>query len=378
MAGSERQSRTDLIADLLDSSEQFEFHQAVRLIERAVTEASPQSQAALVGGDFDPRRESIRFRAMASLSFPPGQIAGIEHKADASRAEGTDTQDETLTTPVEMTVPFMGLTGPNGVMPAHYTSLLIERSHLRNKDHSLREFFDLFNHRLISLFHRAWEKYRFTFAYERHAADPSPDEDLFTECLYSLVGLGSAGLKYRFPFDDHSILYYGGQFAQRTRNAVSLEQLLQGYFGLSAAVDQFVGNWLYLPVEAQSAFPGSQNRFGANLSLGCETVAGSRVWDVQQRFRIRIGPLSWQQLKALLPGTHRLESLTSLVRFYVGADFDFEVQLILQCKDIPSCRLTREGDPEPRLGWTTWIGDRSVTGMDADDPVFVFRFSDSS
>ena len=39
----------------------------------------------------------------------------------------------------------------------------------------LRDFLDIFNHRLISLFYRAWEKYRFPIAYERR------DEDTFSQ-----------------------------------------------------------------------------------------------------------------------------------------------------------------------------------------------------
>src|SRR5207244_6114260 len=95
------------------------------------------------------------------------------------------------------TVPFMGLTGPNGVLPRHYTELLMRARDAKGPErHVVRDWFDLFNHRLISLFYRAWTKYRFWTAYERgEYAQPEPD--LFTLSLYSLIGLGSQSLRNR-------------------------------------------------------------------------------------------------------------------------------------------------------------------------------------
>ncbi len=82
----------------------------------------------------------------------------------------------------------------------------------------------LFNHRTISLFYRAWEKYRFPFAYEREARrEGPPGEDLFTRCVYSLLGFGTAGLRGRVDFDDEAFLFYAGFFAHYPRSAISLE-----------------------------------------------------------------------------------------------------------------------------------------------------------
>lgn len=365
MAGTGGRTEPDLIQELLQHPEQFEFFQAVRLIERTAIELSRGRGFQGVGGNEGPEGEAVRFRALASLTFPAGQIASITGAAPSA-------DPATMPAPLQMTVAFMGLTGPGGALPEHYTSLVIERAHLRLKDFTLREFFDLFNHRAISLFFRAWEKYRFPFAYERRQQEGTLDEDLFTSCLYSLVGIGSRSLHERFVFDDQAILYYGGLFAARCRNAVSLEQMLSDYFGMPVEVVQFQGQWLYLPEDTQSAMPAPTHPGGLNLSLGENSVAGSRVWDVQSRIRIRLGPLTWARFSELLPGSPGLQSISEMIRLYVGIDLDFDVELILQRRDVPLCRLSPGEGYLPRLGWNTWVGTDPAAVTPACDAVFRF------
>jgi hypothetical protein len=45
--------------------------------------------------------------------------------------------------------------------------------------------------RSVSLFYRAWEKYRLPAAYERARLDVTGDEDLCTWCVYCLAGFGT-------------------------------------------------------------------------------------------------------------------------------------------------------------------------------------------
>lgn len=386
MAGTGGGESTDLIQELFDNPQQFDFFQAVRLLEMYVAQQRKHPRASAIGSDIGPHTEPIRFRALPSLSFPAGQIAGLKAQKDA---EGQVADNKI---PADMTVSFMGLTGPNGVLPQHYTSLLIERSHPRNKDQTLREFFDLFNHRAISLFYRAWEKYRFIFSYQRNLQDGEFQDDLFTRCLFSLVGLEVPGLRHRFQYDDQTIVSYGGLFAQRCRNVIGLKQLLSDYFRVEVEVRQFVGQWLYLPKDCQSSLPSTANPNGLNLELGTSAVVGSRVWDVQSRIRVRLGPLTRQEFDRLIPqekglgarngDEDRLTSIIELVRFYVGADKDFDIQLVLKKEEVPPFRFPLTGKAklhsaeaddgyEPRLGWNTWMASETRT-RDAEDAVFCF------
>jgi len=345
-----RESAT-LADQLLGEAYRFDFFQAVRLLERMFLDkaGSDSSQRRYpVGQDQEPAREVVRFRAMQSLSFPASSVVELRRRSRKGR------EGDSGSYPLEMLVSFMGLTGANGVLPDHYTRLLIER--IREKDYSLVDFLDLFNHRLTSLFFRAWEKYRFPTAYERSRLDPSGGgEDFFTSCLFCLVGLGTGGLRGRMRVDDEAFLLYAGFFADTHRPAVSLERMLSDYFDLQARVHEFQGRWLPLSGADRSALPSLGSPGGLNSQLGVNVVLGERVWDLQSKFRLRLGPLTYGQYCRFLPSGDALEPLFQLVRAYVGPEFDFEVQPVLQAAEIPPCRLDSSGGAGPRLGWTTWL-----------------------
>ena len=294
-----------------------------------------------VGADAAPAQESARFRALPSHSFPTGPISAVH---PSRSADG----------PPEVVTAFLGLTGPSGVLPAHYTTLMIER--VRAKDYALRDFLDLFNHRITSLFYRAWQKYRFPFTYEQSywssAAEP---ENLLTQCLYCLLGLGTGGLGGRVPVDDEALLFYAGHFAHYPRSAPSLERLLADYFELPLDVRQFHGQWLYLSEESQSSLPCPRWPEGLNAQLGRDVIVGQRVWDVEGKFRVRVGPLGYAGFRRLMPSGDVLQALTQMIRTYAGPQFDFDIQVVLKAAEVPCCRLGGDGSDPSRLGWNTWI-----------------------
>jgi len=334
----------------------FEFFQAVRLLRLMGGESARQDadqRRYPVGEDYAPQHEVIRFRASPSQAFPTGSIREIRLPEEPSPDDGT-VRESGPDVP-EMITAFMGLTGPNGVLPHHYTTLLTQR--VREKDFALRDFFDLFNHRVISLFYRAWEKYRFAIAYEHSSSTETADrdDDLFTQCLYCLIGLGTGGLRRRMEFDDEAFLFYGGHFAHYPRSAISLEFMLADYFHLPVKVEQFVGQWLYLGTDDQSSLPTAQRPQGLNTELGKSVVVGERVWDVEGKFRIRLGPLGYADFCRFLPSGDALRPICQMVRSYAGPQFDFDVQPVLKGTEVPWCRLGGDGADAARLGWNTWI-----------------------
>jgi type VI secretion system protein ImpH len=360
MAAASGRNDSALSEQLYAEAHRFDFFQAVRVLQRlglAALRAETDQPRFPVGQDGAPQQEAVRFRALPSHSFPTGAVSEIRPPPEAAG-------------PPEMVTAFFGLTGPSGVLPRHYTTLLIER--IRAKDYALRDFLDLFHHRLTALFYRAWAKYRLPFAYEQSqwSADAQP-EDLFTHCLYCLLGLGTGGLRGRLAFDDEAFLFYAGHFAHRPRSAVVLERILADYFGLPVAIRQFQGQWLYLSADDQSALPQSGRPQGLNNQLGRSVVIGQRVWDVEGKFRARVGPLNYAGFRRLLPSGDTLRPLSQMMRTYAGPQFACDVQVVLLAAEVPRCRLGGDGDPA-RLGWNTWVFSQTVE-RDVSDTVFTWE-----
>ncbi len=312
-----------LAQSLREDPNSFGFFQAVRVLERLFPDRAP------VGEYADPRREVARFSASNSLAFPASEIQTLDLDADA---------------PTPMVVNFMGLTGPLGVLPKNYTLLVAERA--RERDTALRAFLDLFNHRAISLFYRAWERSRFTVAHERDRLDP------LTRHIRDLVGIGSAGLQGRLGLPDETLLYYSGLLSLRGRPATALQSMLTDYFDVPVAVEQFVGGWYALDASTQCAL-GDEESPSAQLGVGA--VAGDEIWDQQARVRIRLGPLTRGEYDEFLPGGSAYGPLRALTRFCGGDQLDVEIQLVLAREDVPGCVLGADESAASPLGWCTWL-----------------------
>ena len=314
----------------------FQFFQAVRLL------AGSLPARGQVGGVHHPSAEVARFSAHATVAFPASEIQSLTFREDG---------------PPLMSVNFMGLTGPLGVLPLYYTELVMER--LRARDTALRDFLDIFNHRSISLFYRAWVKYRFPIGREQGESDP------FLDVLRSVIGLGTPALAKRQPVADESLLFYAGLLGQQPRSAAALEQILSDYFDVPVEVEQFVGAWFGLDPETQTRFKDSD---GLSTQLGGGAVIGDEVWDLGSRVRLKIGPLPLDRYLDFLPAGTAFAPLRAITRFFSGDELDFEVQLILKRAEVPACVLGAEGDEAPRLGWATWA--KSVPlGRDPADTI---------
>jgi type VI secretion system protein ImpH len=320
---------------------EFDFFQAVRLLQRRYGEEQPEGNART--------SESVRFRVKNSLAFPASSIVDV---APGRVERGRQS-------PPEMMVTFLGLTGAEGVLPAAYTEIAVDRECFG--DTSFADFLDLFNHRLIWLFYRSWEKHHFVAGYEQTQPD-SHSQDLVTAALFDLIGMGTPQLQGRLPVPDQSLLRYTGILSQRPHSAECLRSLIHDYFGLPIAVEQLLGRRHTLEHD-ELCFLGSGEE---NSQLGCGAVTGDSVWTRQTLVRLVFGPLTAEQFRSLLPCGKRFEKVAALTRWFLGAALDFEVQPTLLGGEVPACRLGDSAADASRLGWSTWLRTEPFAHTAAD------------
>jgi type VI secretion system protein ImpH len=330
---------------LFDRGYEFEFFQAVRLLARL----SPERES--VGGTARPAAEIVRFGSTVSMTFPPSALYQIVKASEISD-------------PVRMVVAFMGLSGIQGVLPLCYTEWMLGRK--AAKDDTLAAFFDLFNHRFISLFYRAWEKHHPAILYES-AAIKNRKPDPFTRSLFDLIGMGTNGLRGRMCVYDEGLLLYAGLIAQRPHSAAALCGILRDFFAVPIEIDQYLGSWYELADDDMCYLSSDSER----NQLGVGAFIGTEVWNQQACFRIRVGPVGLERFRDFLPGEQTLNQLVDLTRFFVGTAIVFHVQVALRAPEVPLCPLSDEGLDAPRLGWTGWLKTEEFRA-DAKDTVFTY------
>jgi type VI secretion system protein ImpH len=309
------------VAALLEANAaRMDFFQVLRLIENAHP-ALPR-----IGTSLRPRDDAVRFGQDPSLVFHPTALGRFSAASPDARAR--------------LAVNFFGLLGANGPMPTHITEYVRDR--LRNGgDGTMLAFLDVFHHRMLSLFYRA-----------RACGEPAisldrADADRFSVFVGSLFGIGAPALRERDEIGDFAKLHFAGLMANKARPAAGLVTILREYFKLPLQVEQFAGHWMTLPPEIQSRIGRDEdgNRLGQSL------VLGRKVWDCQNKFRIVIGPLGYDDYRRFMPGGDSLKRLLAWVRNYVGLALDWDVRLILKKEEVPPLRL---GGPT-RMGWSSWL-----------------------
>jgi type VI secretion system protein ImpH len=306
----------------------IDFFQLLRLIENA------HPDLPRIGCSLRPRDDAVRFGQDPKLVFHPTSVTHYRRAKDEANAKRRHERRTRLA------VNFFGLLGPNGPLPLHVSSYVHDR--LNNfGDDTLLGFFDVFHHRLLSLFYRA-----------RASAEPvinldRNDADRFSVFVGSLFGIGTPAMRERDEIGDFAKLHFAGLLANKTRPASGLTAILREYFKVPLHLEQFVGHWMPLPAEIQSriGFAGDSNRIGSSL------VLGRMVWDGQHRFRIVLGPLGYEDYRRFMPGGDSLKRLLAWVKMYVGLTLDWEVRLILKKEEMPALRLGGAA----RVGWSTWL-----------------------
>jgi len=334
MADEIRTETDSLIQKLQGEPWEFDFFQAVRRLE-CIYRDRP-----LVGHSRRPGEDIVRFRQNVSLKFAPAALSEFRPATDQCGPQ--------------MFVQFLGLLGTNGPMPLYLTEYVLERIGKQKPDRTLASFLDIFNHRMISFFYRAWACNQQTVSYDRKG------ESRFAAYIGSLFGIGDTSFRNRDAVSDLAKLHYSGRLVLQTRNAEGLQAILQDYFGIPVQIMQFVGQWLGLSSEYRCRLGSSPE----NARIGHTLIVGDRFWECRQKFRIEFGPMGFSDYLRMLPGEESLLRLIAWVKNYVGDELSWELQLKLDKSQVPDICLGKTG----RLGYYSWLKSKPFD-RHADDLV---------
>ena len=327
MADQDRAAADALIESLKREPWRFDFFQALRLLENHYAERPRLGTSQVLHED-----PPLRLGQNVSLDFPATALASWN--------------DALAVMPERLQTWFFGLFGPNGPLPLHLSEYALQQAP------DLPRFADVFHHRLLCLFYRAWAEAQPTVQFDRHAQD----EDRFSHYLAALFGLGMDSLRDRDALPDLAKLSFAGHLSCQTRHADGLQALLAAHFGVPVRIEEFIGEWMDIAAHEQTRL--GENR-PAGL-LGQSAVLGARVFGCQHKIRVVLGPLSLEAYLAMLPRQAGAIELAASVRNYTGDELAWEVNLILRHEEIPPLRL----DGSAQLGLTSWLGCKDG---DADD-----------
>lgn len=331
-----------VIQQLLLAPHGFQFFQAMRLIEHTL--------AGQTGLDVDWVPAHVRFQSTLSMGYPSAEIQELQAwSSDGDPLDREEAIEHAISTEsisqIRITPAFMGMLGPYGALPLHYSELIAQRE-IYQRDRAARAFFDIFTTRALALHYAAWKKYRLAI---QHELDPKTQ---FIPLLLSFSGMGTPGLRQRLvdgqgDVFDHALAYYAGHVHQRPVSAEVLGHLLREYFNVPVAVEQFVGAWYQVP-------QGQVSRLGMNKArLGVNALLGRRVWQRDLRLKIQIGPLQREQYEAFLPEGQAAQALAKWLTLLTGKQLEYEIRLLLRAEDIKGCEISAPGGS--RLGWNSYL-----------------------
>lgn len=280
-----------------------------------------------------PQQEALRLAQPPELDFAPAALSRLEARDGLAP---------------RLSVRFFGLLGPQGPMPLHFTEYLRERVH-HHGDSAAAHFLDVFHHRILSLFYRAWAQMQPVVHADR------PHDDRFIAWLGAIAGLPA----HTRHLPREALASRAGLLAGRNRCPEAMRKVLTDHFGVPVTIEPHVGQWLAIESDDRSRLGFARNRAERSrvpgAALGRSANAGVRVWDRQYRYRLRLGPLSMAQHAAFLPGGSAWQPLAEWVSLLAPPQLHWELELALRPEQRPAPQLKNR----LRLGVTGWIGRRT-------------------
>ncbi len=315
MSTTQWSTRASVIEALESHPEQFDFFQAIRLLQLSLRQSNHIDPESAIGAE-------IRFSSSLSLAFPTSEIESIRVKQ--ASIDVLEPKKRQSSKHYRLCPTMIGLTGPLGALPVVYTQGLSAQITLK-QDSAAAAFLDLFNNRLIGLFFKAATRYSLPLQYEiqgRHA---------YLDHLHALAGYTPT--RSSEPTIDEAFAQFGGLIQGQKVSGESLRQVLSSYLNETVSVDQFIPEWFEIPENQRTCLGGNF------AQLGQTTFCGARVQQIDSRIRLHIGPLSQEAYDALLPTGKSYIAIKQLITRWCSPTTTIEVILVLDKNAIQPAQL---------------------------------------
>lgn len=299
----------DLTERLCSQGYNFNFFQAITLLEEKYRKEQGVASPIETG--------RVRLVSDSSLAFPPSDISSVRQTPQG----------------IEFVLSFMGLIGVSSPLPLYFTEYIA-----RNEEAAepLQDFLAMFNHRMYTLFYRAWQKYRFV------SMAAGLQGNVIARRIASLAGIDRARLDD--PFYSRA-LAYTGSMAGKARSKDALKSLVSDFFGsLPVALCEWQPRWTDIFNPPQ---------IGVDSQLGISSICGTRKWDISGKFRISVGPLSRETFETFLPTSKNINDLKRLVTLFLSDPLEFDIEVKLESSQLVPVIL---GEENGRLGETSSLG----------------------
>lgn len=294
----------------------FDYFTVLRHLERTFADRPRIGDSAARREDF------VQLGQDPFMDFPASNLARVVLNDDK---------------PLKVFVKYLGLLGPQGALPLATTE---EAYHyVLSQDDAFPRFLDVFNHRFIQLFFRAWADSRPIVQHDR------PKADRFIAYIGSAIGVGSKPYQDLDSVPDAAKLGFAGLMGAQAKCASRLAGAVCGLFNVKAEVEEFVGSRLMIEAAEWTILGGRYNRLGEDMLLG------RTVFSVQDKIRVRIFTKNLAQYIRFLPTGDLCEPLADLVFFYNGEQLDWDVELAIPTGAVEPIRIGKFG----QLGWTSWM-----------------------
>jgi len=300
-----------------DRAHAFNFYRFCQLLEKQLSDLKP------IGSTFSPKNDAVRFRPHPGMGFPVSELKAVE--TDPERPDAPPTVRTT----------FMGLYGVDSPLPTGYIDDIAQK----REGHEAQEaFLDIFNHRMMTQFYRIWRKYSYPATFEDGGTDKT------SRSLMALTGITD-----RCDVSASRLLAILQPLVLTTRTEEGIASVIRSQAPNTQVVVK-PHKVTQMPVGKRARFSISDRQ-----RLGDHLVLGSMMSDANYCIGLEMFTEDANEAKGWLPGGQLREDVFSLLRVYLGCDYDASLELTIPMRLAPVPRL---GDRSLLMGYNVVLGLR--------------------